>query len=360
MSTLLITPLSNKTAYVTGMIVAGEPCDITLTGLAHHITTPNSLRIRVRVKGVDVAVFPAEVSDVWLASSDDATGTLDTNTVEALAAFGSGNCAASVECTVLVEKITAPKELFCSFTANLKYWPPVVGVDAPHNLATWPDGLAAAVAATEALQAEYDAHNHAEGDPTQVDHDDVLNNGTVSHTDLEAAITAIEGDVSAAEGNIGTLQSDMDAAEALMAVHNHNGDTSQQLSHAGLTGIGTRTHDQLESDTADVDAKVNENKLAYDEHAHTGTDGTPQVAIGSVLGWAAMLARLEAAEAAVIALTAALEVLDAAAVKKSVTAYTVTAPEFGTYRNISEDMTGDELARSIPTIVADLQAKGVL
>jgi hypothetical protein len=145
-----------------------------------------------------------------------------------------------------------------------------------------------------------------------------------------------------------------------MAVHNHNGDTSQQLSHAGLTGIGTRTHGQLESDTSAVNAKVDVQTDLYDAHEHTGADGTSQVSLGNVLGWAAMLARLEAAEAAVTALTAALEVLDGEAVKKSVTAYTVTAPEFGTYRNISEDMTGDELARSIPTIVADLQAKGVL
>jgi len=48
------------------------------------------------------------------------------------------------------------------------------------------------------------------------------------------------------------------------------------------------------------------------------------------------------------------------AVKKQDTQYTVEIPSEGGYRDIHEHMTGDQLAKAIPTIVFDLQSKGVL
>jgi hypothetical protein len=359
MTTLTITPTTNKGAQLTGVMAVAESVEVTAVGLGAYIADPNVLRLRVLHRGEEIARFPLEVEDVWTADGDDATCTLTLNTVEALAIFATcRNTHATKTCHIFVE-LTDPNTLFVAADFELRNWPQVEGEDVPHDVTEWPDALADAVAAHDALESEYDAHTHGDGDPAQVDHGDLLNKGTVSHADLEAALTAVESDVTTAEGNIGTLQTEMDAAEALLAAHNHNGSGSQQLSHAGLTGIGTRTHAQLEADTAAVDAKVDANKALYDAHEHNGTDA-PEIPIASIDGWAAMLARLEAVEAAVEALTAALAVLDAEAVKKATTLYTVTAPSEGTYRNINENMTGDQLARSIPTIVADLQAKGVL
>lgn len=361
MTTLKITPLENKTAYVTGLVVVVEPCSVTLVGLAEHITDPNSLRIRLRAKGKDIAVFPSKEGDVWETNGDDATCTLDTNTVEALSVFGSGcTCLVSRECTILVEKITAPKSLFCSFTINLKNWPQVEGVDTPHNLATWPDDLAAAEEAIADQVAAFDLHTHDGTDSPQVDHADLANIGTNTHAQIDAAIAALQVLVVTNGEDIDDIETAVAAAKTLIGIHNHNGGTSQQLSHAGLSGIGTLTHAQVETALTAVDAKADANKALYDAHAHTGADGTTKVALSNVDGWAAILARLEAAEAAVVSLTNDLATLEAEAVKKTETLYTVTAPQFGTYRNINEDMTGDELARSIPTIVADLQTAGVL
>jgi hypothetical protein len=75
------------------------------------------------------------------------------------------------------------------------------------------------------------------------------------------------------------------------------------------------------------------------------------LAVGSVE--AALLARLVAAEAAIAA-------LDLAAVKKQAALYTVTPPPSGVFRTVSEVMTGDEVARMLPTLLQDLQERGVL
>lgn len=359
MTTLKITPTMNKGAQLTGVLAVAESVEVTAVGLGTYIADPNVLRLRVLHKGAEIARFPLEVEDEWTAAGDDAICTLTLNTVEALALFATcRNAYASKTCQLFVE-LTDPNTLFVAADFELRNWPQVEGEDVPHDVTEWPTALADAVAAHDALDAEYDAHTHGEGDPTQVDHDDLLNNGTVSHADLEATVTAIESDVDTAEGYIAALQVAQDAYAAAIAAHNHNGSGSQQLSHAGLSGIGTLTHDQIETALTAVDAKADANKLAFEEHAHNGTDA-PAIPLDSITGWAAMLARLEAAEAAVEALTVALAVLDGAAVKKATTLYTVTAPALGTYRNINEDMSGDQLARSIPTIVADLQAKGVL
>lgn len=361
MTTLKITPLSNKSAAVTGIVVVVEPVAVTLVGLAAYISTPNQLRIRLRSKGIDIARFPDQAGDVWTVSGLNATCTLDTNTVQALSIFGSGcSTMGSRECTVLVEKITTPKALFCAATINIKNWPQVAGADVPHNLATWTDDLAAAQDAIADQVQAFDAHNHAAGSPTQVAHGDLLGAGTLTHTVLESSIAALEVGLTAVENDILGLEADAEDIDLLLSVHNHNGVTSQQLSHAGLSGIGTRTHDQLEADTHAVDVKAIALKASYDAHAHTGADGSPKVVLSDTVGYAALLARLEAVEAALVVANDTIAALDDATVKKSVTMYTVTAPQFGTYRNISEDMTGDQLAACLPTIVADLQAKGVL
>lgn len=361
MTTLKITPLSNKSASVTGIVVVVEPVSVTLVGLAAYISTPNQLRIRLRSKGIDIARFPEKDGDVWTVSGSDATCTLDTNTVQALSIFGSGCCTmGSRECTVLVEKITAPKALFCSATINIKNWPQVSGADVPYNLATWPDDLAAVEDALADQVQAFESHSHTAGSPTQVSHGDLLNAGSVTHAVLETSIAALEASMTEAEGEITVLQKDLNDAGVAFAAHNHDGTTSQQLSHAGLSGIGTRTHAQLEADTHAVDVKADAIKSAYDAHAHTGADGSPKVAFGSIEGMAVILTRLAAAETALVAANAAIAALDAAVIKKSTTQYTVTAPQFGSYRNIREDMTGDQLSACLPTIVADLQAKGVL
>lgn len=360
MTTLKITALENKTAYITGMVVVVEPCTVTLVGMAQYISDPNQLRLRLRVNRVDVARFPDAEGDVWTADGADATCVLNTNTVQALAAFSGCQCNGARECTVLVEKITTPKALYCSSVINLRNWPQVVGADVPYNLATWPDDLDAAQEAISDLESAYEIHDHDGTDSPKVDHANLLNAGTLTHAVLESSITALENGLTGAEESIDTLQTDVTAAGIALSLHNHNGTGSEILSHAGLSGIGTRTHDQLEADTHAVDVKAIALAASYNAHAHTGADGTAKVALANVDGWAAILARLEAAEAAVVTLTNDLAALDAAAVKKQTTLYTVTAPEFGTYRNINENMTGDQLARSIPTIVADLAAAGVL
>jgi len=87
----------------------------------------------------------------------------------------------------------------------------------------------------------------------------------------------------------------------------------------------------------------------------SGVDGQTvllrPLAVGSVE--AALLARLVAAEAAIAA-------LDLAAVKRQATLYAVTPPPSGVFRTVSEGMTGDEVARFLPTFLKDLQDRGVI
>lgn len=360
MTTLSITPLDNKKAFATGIIVVVEPCQVVVKGYGSSIA---DLRVRMCVKGREVARFPLVEGDAWENVDGDAVCTVNTNTVQGRAVFQTRSCSCDLEtkdCLVIVEDIQDSKALICSLRTSFKNWPQVDGEDVPYDLEDFPDTVAALEASIAALQAEFDAHDHDTDDPTQVDHTDLANIGTNTHDQIDAAITALQASVGTAEDEIDTLQTEMDAAEASIAGHNHNGSGSQILSHAGLSGIGTRTHAQLESDTAAVVSDLSDFENRYDAHAHTGSDGSLQVVITNIDGWTAEEARIAALEASVLALTNALAALDAEVVKKQTTLYTVTAPVSGAYRNISEDMTGDQLAAAIPTIVADLKTMGVL
>ena len=360
MTTLRITPLENKGAYVTGCMAVAETVRVSIVGYSEYAeASPNYLRIRVISGRTEIARFPLSDDDAWTSSDGDAVCDLSLNTVQALALFGCASPDHAKDCFILVE-ITEPNTLKISTPFSVKNWPQASGDDVPYDLTDWPDDRAAVEALIADLEAAYEIHTHADGDPVQVDHANLLNIGTATHTEIDAAIAALQGAVATDGEDIDRLEAAVSVASGLIASHNHNGVGSQQLSHAGLSGIGTLTHDQIETALTAVDAKVDANKALYDAHAHTGSDGTPQIALAAIDGWSAMLARLEAAEGAIAALVDALAVLDAEVVKQATTQYTVTAPALGTYRNINEDMTGDQLARSIPTIVADLQAKGVL
>lgn len=362
MSILRITPQANKTAQHSGLLVAVEPCEITLVGYATAIADdPACLRVRVYVCGVEVARFPQPDSgDVWAASDDDATCTLNTNTVQALASFchpSRCNPVQSRECTVLVDKATTPKKLVCSFPSTLKNWPQTAGIDVPYDLGGWQDDVAAMQLATSALRSEFEGHDHSDG---SVSHNSLTDIGVLSHAGIDSQLLSLGSSLSTAQNDISANEGRINGVESGLSLHTHNGSDSQILSHAALSGIGTRTHAQLESDTTEVANALSLTKDQYNAHRHTGTDGTAKVALASVEGTAALLSRISAAETTITALTNAIAALDAAAVKKQTTLYSVTAPVDGVYRNITDELTGDQLARAIPTLVADLKERGIL
>jgi hypothetical protein len=360
MTTLNVQLLDNKTAYATGMVVVVEPCQVVLKGYGDDIA---DLRVRFCVRGREVARFPLEEADVWTDTDGDAVCEVNTNTVEGLSVFKTRNCSCdleSYECLVLIEDIVAPKALICSFKTSFKNWPQVDGAEVPYSLAAFPDTVAALQDSLAALQAEYDAHDHSTDDPQQVAHSSLVEIGDNSHADIDAALSSLTASLAEAQDDIVTNETEIATVADAVASHVHNGTSSQQLAHSWFSGIGTKSHDQLEALIAAGVASTTALIESYEAHKHTGGDGTVVVSISDVDGWAAEEARIVALEGAVAALTAALAALDAEAVKKQTTLYTVTAPVAGIYRNINEDMSGDELARAIPTIVADLKARGIL
>jgi|GEM_PF-5724826 len=139
-------------------------------------------------------------------------------------------------------------------------------------------------------------------------------NFTSEDGDAPVGLASAADAIDEIEADLDAMQAEIDAIPALIAsliaAHTHDGTTSSQLDHSALANIGTKTHEELEIDLAAAQSDI--------------------------------------------------DTLDGEAVKQSDEGYTITAPDGGALREISEDMTGDELMRAIPTLVADLRAKGVI
>lgn len=139
-------------------------------------------------------------------------------------------------------------------------------------------------------------------------------NFTSEDGDAPIGLASASETIDEIEADLDAMQAEIDAIPALIAsliaAHTHDGTTSSQLDHSALTGIGTKTHEELEIAMAAAESDI--------------------------------------------------DTLEDEAVKQSDEGYTITEPDGGALREISEDMTGDELMRAIPTLVADLRAKGVI
>lgn len=365
MTSLKITPHENKTAYSTGMLVVVESCSITVTGAGSYIAEdPMSLRFRVYACGKEICRFPLVDTDEWSIDGEDATCIVNTNTAQALEVFRNKphcNPLQTRDCFVIVDKVNEPKALLCSFNSTLKSWPQAQGEDTPYDLTNWPDDLDAAQDAILALQIALVQHDHSLNNGATVSHDNLSDKGSLTHPQLESFRTDTIASIGTITEDVSEMEEAVTDLTSAFQIHGHTGGAfGEIISHSSLSGIGTLNHDQLESSiTARVIAHGSLSDH-YNAHKHTGVDGTGKVSLSDVDGVAAMVARLEAAELTIANLTSALSTLDAATVKKQVTLYSVTAPVSGAHRNITENMTGDQLAASIPSIVADLQARGVL
>ncbi len=365
-TTLVITPVANeKRVLLSGTVAVGELVAVTLVNC--QAFEDSGLRIRIRRGTTEIARFPLAAEDTWTSvagSLTDTSCTLNLNTVQAQAIFDGKPDKSCVGCMLVVEMTDEADLTLTAVSAiTLRNWPKAVGDSVPYDLTGWADDLAAIEAAVDALEGSFDDHAHtgADGIPA-VAHGDLEDIGTKTHAELESEDDALGVLIDAVESDVETAQADIVTNTEKIAGHAHTGaDGTAAVSHANLTDKGTRTHAQLESDIGAVDDKADANAGLLAAHAHTGADGSVAVAAASLTGYAALLARLEAAEAAVEAQQTVLDALAATYLAKPVTAnYTVTAPTSGEYRNIRENMTGDELARCVPTIVQDLIDRGVL
>lgn len=362
-TTLTVTPIvGTKRVMLEGAVAAGELVAVTAVGCQAYIA--GGLRIRVRKGASEIARFPLEDGDTWVADGDNAICELNLNTVQSLALFTGRPDTATVSCIMVVEMTVASDLTLTAVSPiTIHNWPKAVGDAVPYNLTGWDDDLDAVVSDVAALEAEFDAHAHTGADNSVVvSHTSLTEIGTKTHEELEAEDAALGVLVDGLDGDMTTAQASIVTNAGKIAGHAHTGaDGSVAVSHASLADKGTLTHVQVEAAIEAVDDKADANAGLIADHAHTGSDGSAQIAASNLDGYAALLARLEAAEATVASQQAVIDALAATYLAIPVTAnYTVTAPTSGEYRNIREDMTGDQLARCIPTIVQDLIDRGVL
>lgn len=200
MTTLTLTPdFDDKTLAVTGKISVGEKVDVIVTGVTEAQSA--NLRLRFRYDGQTVAIYPTVTGDVWTYSSGTATATIDLNTDVFRALYAGFEDRDKLQCYVIIDN-PDDQNMYSDAQIQVKNWPAEVGNDVPYSLSTYSDDVAA-------LNAEMDQ-----------------------------------------------AQTDIDAAEALIGSHTHNGSGSQTLAHNDLTGKGTNTHDQIDAAIARIDASL--------------------------------------------------------------------------------------------------------
>jgi hypothetical protein len=198
MTTLVITPdFDDKVLVATGKICVGEKVDVTIVGVTEAQSA--DLRLRFRYDGNTVAVYPTAESDVWTYAGTSASATIDLNTDVFRALYEGFEDRDKLACVLIVDN-PDDQNMYSSAKIQVGNWPVEAGADVPYSLSTYHDDVAQ-------LQADV--------------------------SDLEAASTA---------------------TDALVASHNHQGGASQVLAHNDLTGIGTRTHDEIEVSLTAIEA----------------------------------------------------------------------------------------------------------
>jgi antitoxin component HigA of HigAB toxin-antitoxin module len=198
MTTLTLTPdFDEKTLTVTGKVSVGEKVDVIVTGVTEAQTA--NLRVRFRQDGVTVARYPLADGDVWTYAASTATANMTLNTDLFRALFEGLGDRDKIQCVIITDN-TDDLNQYAAALITVGNWPVEAGADVPYNLTEYPDDVAA-------LQAEMDQ-----------------------------------------------AQADIDAAEALIGSHTHNGSGSQVLSHDDLLLKGTKTHDQIDAELTAIAA----------------------------------------------------------------------------------------------------------
>lgn len=198
MTTLTLTPdFDDKTLVATGKISVGEKVDVIVTGVTEAQSA--NLRLRFRYDGQTVAIYPTVAGGVWTYSSGTATATIDLNTDVFRALYAGFEDRDKLQCYVIIDN-PDDQNMYSDAQIQVKNWPAEVGNDVPYSLSTYADDVAA-------LNAKMDQ-----------------------------------------------AQTDIDAAEALIGSHTHNGSGSQTLAHNDLTGKGTNTHDQIDAKLTAIEA----------------------------------------------------------------------------------------------------------
>lgn len=349
---------------VSGDIAVGEDVTVRIKDAADFID--DGLRLRIRHHGKEIAMFPLDDTDQWLNDDGDAVCELSMRTVQGFYAFARRPDISHIKCTVIVD-CTEPgaRTLNMAEAIQVNNWPTEPsGSPQPIDIPQW------AMLMT-ALRSDFDSHTHTGGSDGQVlNHASLSNIGTRTHAeleqdigDVEAGIQGVESDLDIAEGRLDTAEGKIQALENFAPSHSHTGGAQgQKLNHGDLNGIGTRTHAELEGDIQAVDQKADAAGLAVTTHDHSGGADGPVLDITGMNGYSSLDGRVTTAESKIALLETFRDVTAPATylAKPSSANYTVTAPIGGEYRNIREDMTGDQLARCLPTLVQDLINAGVL
>lgn len=359
---LELTIQAGKDVELVGDIAVGEHVNVTVRDGGKYID--DGLRLRIRHHGTEIARFPVADGDTWAVNGDDATCVLDMRTLEGFAVFAGRPDICAVKC-VLVLDCTEDDSytLNVASSISVQNWPWDEGGVTPLAIPKWSALLQALQGLVNSLRNDFDTHNHGGDDSEQVDHEDLLNIGQKTHAELEQDIDGLGLAVDALGVRMGSTEGNVVTLGGRIETHNHTGGAQgQKLNHGDLNDIGTRTHAELEGDIQTVDQKADAAASAVTTHDHSGGANGPVLALANLSGYATLLNTLSAMADRITALETFRDVdvpRDYLPVPDSAN-YSVTAPSGGEYRNIHENMTGDQMAACLPTIVKDLQKAGVL
>lgn len=280
MSGLTITPaFATKSIRVCGSSAVGELVPIAITGLSGA----DGLRVRVRYNSKDCARFPDVDGDAWSFSDGTASGVVNFNTVQMRAAFGGMDDRTSVTFGLFVEQ-NDTQTLAAEGTLSVRNWPTSDGEDAPYSLEDWPDtvgeldarlislvldledhkldasahiDLFALKANVSDLGAHIDNTSNPHGTtPSQIGAATL--SALVAHTDGDgahsvlfsgkASATAFASHIEGQTKSHAVLDNTLDDIVDDFNNHDHSGGgRGAKIKHSDVTGIGTKTHEQIDS-----------------------------------------------------------------------------------------------------------------
>lgn len=220
MTTLTLTPnFTAKTLVSAGKVSVGEKVDVTVIGVTEAQTV--NLRVRFRVDGVTVAVYPFAEGDVWDHSGSNATANMDLNTDLFRALYEGSDDRAKIMCLIVVDN-PGDQNLYSSAQLQVGNWPSENGLELPYSLSTYQDDIAflkATVAEIEQGIADTDqfilTHAHSGGTSQQIAHGNLLGIGTNSHAQIDAALLSVVQSLGTVSGEATGIRNDLDDIKAV-------------------------------------------------------------------------------------------------------------------------------------------------
>jgi hypothetical protein len=204
---LTITPdFANKTARLEGNIAVGEKVSLLVVGVDSEEHT--NLRVRIRYDGVEVARFPFATGDAWTSADDNASGTIDLNTVELRAVFEGMDDFAKLPCSMLIECNGDVDALYAVASVQIRNWAAIPGDQTPVVIGEWADALAEVEEEMDVLQAALEplqsflTHTHDGEAGEIIDHDNLNNSGAYGHDEIDAKLDAHDVTLAAISGQV--------------------------------------------------------------------------------------------------------------------------------------------------------------